>query len=86
MAAPFIELVEDMVAVSVRKPLRRRAAGFPHPGPRHAPAEVRDDPSTVTLDLTVDSAWSAEADALLARLPESGSVWIAGGPARATMS
>ncbi|WP_051162110.1 FAD-dependent monooxygenase [Nocardia brevicatena] len=50
---------------------------------RLALAGLRDDSSTVVIDVDVDSAWGGRADTLLASLPNSGILWLTGSGARA---
>ncbi|MFI7194029.1 FAD-dependent monooxygenase [Nocardia nova] len=64
----------------VTRPLQRDGRHF---STRLAPAELRDDPSTATVDVELDSAWDAAADELVAAVPKSGIVWLTGKPSRA---
>ncbi|MFD6454145.1 FAD-dependent monooxygenase [Nocardia sp. NPDC060220] len=61
------------------QPLERAERAYPD---RLAPAALRDDPSTVVVELDIDSAWSAAADAVIAGLPPSGVIWLTGRPSR----
>ncbi|AHH19900.1 putative monooxygenase [Nocardia nova SH22a] len=69
----------DSVSWVLDQPLTRSGRQF---ASRLAPAELRDDPSMLTIVVELDSAWGDRADALLAGLPSSGIVWLTGKSSR----
>ncbi|MGU3431971.1 FAD-dependent monooxygenase [Actinomycetes bacterium M1A6_2h] len=73
--APDATRPDDVTEWILQQPFKHGGDAFDS---RWAPPELKDNASTRILDVSLDTAWGADADALVARAQSAATVWIVG--------